>query len=239
MRGMQRPARRFLSRRSVPERPNLRLINADGEIVEDEREILIDQLQAELKGKSLQIGRLKRELKELRSVEPEQEEIRGVLAYCNEVWKRRLHIIPASEGWEKVRARFHDRIESRNNQPWTVAELKLAADGALLDPWMSGREHRSKGYLAPKHVYKSPDKVQEMFDLGLGFKAKAGIGLGDLVAVGDELGVVSWKQMLRSCCCEHRRIEHSFPDPNQGGREGCLIPGCPCLDFDESYLLND
>jgi hypothetical protein len=213
-------------------RPQLRLVvDAEtGELVEqDERDVLIDQLQAEKKGQSLQIGKLKRELRELRAVEPQHEQIREVLVYCNEVWQRRLHIIPASEGWEKVRARLADKIEGR--EPWQVAELKLAADGALLDPWMSGRDRRSKGYLAPKHVYKSPDKVQEMIALALGFEGKAGVGLGDLLEVMDDLGHVNWRHLLRICECGHRRQEHAKGDPDHDGRERCFL--CGCEDFFE------
>lgn len=212
--------------------PQLHLVNADtGELVEDERDILIEQLKSELTGKSLQIGKLKRELREFRAVEPEAETIRDVLTYWRDRCKPRAAIAPAGKRWEKARARLREKLEDR--PPMTVEELKLAVDGALLDRWhtQKGMEHR----LDAEFLFRSYESVERLRDLAIGFKAHAGIGLGDLLEVTNELVFVNWKHLLATCLCEHRRLEHSKPDPNFFGREACLIPGCECADFDLDF----
>lgn len=217
---------------AVAERPDLRLIDAaTGEIVKhDEREILVEQLQAELRGKSLTIGKLKRELKELRAVEPEAETIRGVLEYWRSKCSPRAQIAIAGKRWEKVRARLRDKLDGRD--PWTPPELKLAVDGALLDPWLSGRDRRSRGYLDAETIFRDAEMVEKLRNLAIGFEARAGLAVGELLDVADELALVDWKLLLRVCVCRHRRIEHHRPSP----REGCLAPDCPCEDFDLSTL---
>lgn len=205
-------------------RPPLHLVDAQtGEIVEDERDLLLEQYEKDLTVKRLRIGKLEKELRHLRSVEPESEAIREILEYCRERWGRRFEISPGGKRWEKVRARFRDRIDGRD--PWTPEELKLAADGALLDPWLSGRDKRSKGYLDPETVYRDPEIVERLRDLALGFGGKAGIGLGDLLDFVPRLGQIGWKDVLRVCMCGHTRLEHS-----RGVTEGCLV--CTCEDFD-------
>jgi hypothetical protein len=216
-------------------RPQLHLVDLQtGELVpQDDREILIEQLQGELKGKSLQIGKLKRELRELRSVEPEAETVREILEYWRERCSPRATLAPGGKRWEKVRARLKDKLDDR--EPWTPAELKLAVDGALLDPWLSGKAKGSKGYLDAETIYRDAEQVEKCRNLALGFQASAGIGLGDLLDVIDQLGGVDWKHILQVCVCGCRRFEHSRPDPNFHGREGCLAPGCSCDDFDMDF----
>lgn len=209
------------------ERPQLRLIDSHtGEVVEDEREILIEQLEAEKKGQSLQIGRLKRELKELRAVEPEAKTIREILDYWRGLCKPTAVIVPASKRWEKVRARLKERMDERD--PWTPAELRLAVDGALLDPWLNGRARGSKGYLDAVTIFRDAEMVEKLRDLALGFKAEASIEVRDLLDVAAELRIVSWRQVLRLCECGHRRIEH-VP-----GVESCIR--CECSEFFEDPI---
>lgn len=219
----------------MPERPQLHLIDAStGEIVEhNEHDILIDQLQAELKGKSLQIGKLKREVRDLRATDPEAQTIRDVLSYWQERCAPRTHIAIAGKRWEKVRARLRDQLDGRG--PWTPDELKLAVDGALLDPWLSGRDKGSKGYLDAETIFRDAEMVEKLRNLAVGFDARAGVGLGDLLDGIDQLAHVDWKHLLLVCLCDHRRLEHSRPDPERDGREGCLIQGCECVDFDMDF----
>lgn len=211
----------------MPERPQLRLIDSNtGEVVEDEREVLIEQLTADLRTKQLAIGKLKRELKELRAVEPEAKVIRDVLGYWRDACKPSAQIAPASRRWEKVRARLKDRLDDRD--PWTPAELKLAVDGALLDPWINGRARGSRGYLDAVTIFRDAEMVEKLRDLALGFKAQASVGVRDLIAVSAELRVVDWRQVLRLCECGHRRIEH-VP-----GVEACIR--CECREFFEDPM---
>jgi hypothetical protein len=216
----------------VAERPQLHLVNAaTGELVEhDDRDIQIEQLESELRGKRLAIGKLKRELKELRSVEPEAEIVRDVLTYWQQKCAPRSTIAPGGKRWEKVRARLKDKLDGRD--PWTPDELKLAVDGALLDPWLNGTAPKSKGYLDAETIFRDAEMVEKLRNLALGFKATAGVGLGDLLDVTAELGTANWSHLLKVCVCQHRRLEHSRPDPSREGREGCLTPGCECEDFD-------
>lgn len=218
------------------DRPDLKLVDTTtGEIVEsDDREVLIEQLQAELRGKSLQIGKLRREVRELRLTEPEAATIMDVLSYWRERCAPRAHIVAGGKRWEKVRARLKDKPVDR--PPWTPEELKKVVDGALLDPWLSGADRRSKGYLDAETIFRDPEQVERLLNLALGFSAKAGVELADLIAIGDELRVVHWPLLLRSCVCDHRRIEHSKADPERQGREPCLIPECPCEDFHEDFF---
>ena len=59
-------------------------------------------------------------------------------------------------------------------------------------------------------VYRDPEQVQTLRDLAIGFEAKAGVGLGELLDVSYELRFVNWKHLLRVCCCGHRRVEHAI-----------------------------
>lgn len=212
----------------------IRLVDTTtGEVVEeDERDLLIEQLQADLKGKQLAVSRLKRELKELRAVEPEAQTIREILEY----WRSRClpgaTLAIGGKRWEKVRARLKDKLDDR--EPWTPGELRLAVDGALLDPWLSGRDRHSRGYLDAETIFRDAEQVERLRDLALGFKAQAGAHLGDLIDVADELRIVEWKPILRICVCGHRRIEHRRPDPDLHGFEGCLE--CECPDFADDVL---
>src|SRR2546430_2362856 len=112
----------------------LQLVNpATGEL-EDERDVLMEQLEAEKKGQSLQIGKLKREIRNLRAVEPNAVVVREILEYWRERCRPRATVAIGGKRWEKVRARLQDNLDGRG--PWTPTELKLAVDGALLDPWL-------------------------------------------------------------------------------------------------------
>jgi hypothetical protein len=208
------------------------LINPQtGEVVEDERDILIHQLEAEKRGQSLQIGLLKKELRELRAVEPEAQHIKEVLGY----WREKCNpnataIAPGGKRWEKVRARFRDNLDGRDS--WTTAELKLAVDGALLDPFLNGTDPKSKadGFLDATTIFRDDKQVERLMHLAVGFKVKAGVGVPELLEVGDQLGHVSWNFLLQTCSCGHKRIEHAHSDPTLEGRELCFL--CDCGDWD-------
>jgi len=220
------------------EKPQLTLVDtATGEVVEDERDFLIEQLQADLKGKQIAIGKLKRELKELRSVEPEAKEIREVLDYWRAACKPRAIIAPGGERWEKVRARFKDKleIEGEPRPPWTIAELKLAVDGALLDPWLNGTAPKSKGYLDAKTIFKGPEQVERLKDLALRLQFEVGMTAKQLIEASRTLSAVGldWKHLLAPCLCGHTRVEHRRSDNILW--DDCLTPGCECGEFWQDY----
>jgi hypothetical protein len=231
----ERPQLGLAAKPKTTEGPELRLlINPQtGEVVEDERDILIHQLEAEKRGQSLQIGLLKKELRELRAVEPEAQHIKEVLAYWRErINPRAVALAPGGKRWEKVRARFRDNLDGRDS--WTVEELKLAVDGALLTPWLNGTDPQAKGqsWLDAETIFKSDKQVERLRDTALGFKARTGTDIAPILDVMEQMIDVDWKLLLRVCMCDHRRVSHSLPDPNRNGAEGCLVHGCGCTDFD-------
>jgi hypothetical protein len=185
-------------------KPELRLlVNPEtGEVVEDQRDILIRQLEDEKRGQSLQIGLLKKELRELAAVEPEAQVILDVLSYWKERCKPTARIALKGKRWAKVRARLRDRFDDR--EPWTADELKLAVDGALLDPWLNGTDRDSKGFLDAETIFRDSEMVEKLRDLAAGFEAKAGVGVGELLAVSSDLGFVDWQFLLQTCSCGHR-----------------------------------
>jgi hypothetical protein len=219
-------------------RAKLHVVDAEtGELVrDDDRDILIEQLERELRGKQLAIGKLKRELRDLRAVEPEALIVRDVLDYWRERCKPRATIAIGGKRWEKVRARLRDQLD--RGKPFTPAELKLAVDGALLDPWLSGRDRRSKGYLDAETIFRDAEMVERLRDLAVGFDAETGVAIHDLLDVADALRLVHWPMLLEGCVCGHRRIEHSRPDPRLEGLEGCFACECDDFDYDWSDAFN-
>lgn len=218
-------------------RPNLRVLNTDtGELEQDAYGYQLEELNRKYLGLLGENGRLRKQIAELRMVEPEAQAIRDILEYTRDrIGKPGQHIIEGGERWEKVRARLKDRIDGRG--PLTPDELKLAADGALLDPWLNGTAYKAPKdgrYLDAKTIFKSGDQVLKLRDLAIGFKGTAGVHLRDLLDVADELHIISWKHSLRICECGHRRIEHARCDPQKEGRELCFM--CDCRDFYEDVL---
>lgn len=211
----------------------LRLVDTQtGELVhQDERDLLIEELERQKRGLTLQNGKLRAENTRLRSVEPNHEEIREVLHYWRDTCKPNATSIgPEGERWLKVRARFQDTLEGRHS--WTKDELKLAVDGALLDPWLNGtapKAPKDGRFLDAKTIFKSPEQVERLIDLALGFKGQTGAHLRDVLEVADRLRVVSWKHLTRTCECGHLRLEHAAGDPHHEGRERCFM--CSCPDF--------
>ena len=128
-------------------------------------ETLVEQLTAEKRGQSLQIGNLKRELRDLRAADPEQADIRGVLAHARATWGKRWAIAPGEKRWNRVRARFHDRPDNRD--PFTVDELKLVAEVAAEDPWLNGTDAQSPGYLKVETVYRDFEQVERLLNQAL------------------------------------------------------------------------
>jgi hypothetical protein len=137
-----------------------------GEVYQDgcpacaEKETLIAQLQNEGRGKSLQIGNLKKKLADMRAVDDYAADIREVLAYAKETWGGRWSAVEGSKRWEKVRDRFKDKPLHRD--PFTVEELKLAADSANRDEWLNGTDPNSKGYLRVETVYRDFEQVERL-----------------------------------------------------------------------------
>jgi hypothetical protein len=220
----------------VSARPQLHLVDAHtGEIVpqrDDDRDILIEEQQAKLTAAHLQIGKLKKELRDLRAVEPEALVIKDVLDYWRERCKPTATIAVGGKRWEKVRGRMKDNLD--RGHPFTPAELKLAVDGALLDPWLSGRDRKSKGYLDAETIFRDAEMVERLLSLAVGFEANAGVGLGELLEVADEMLFVGWPMLLEQCTCSHRRIAHTQRDRHAEGRSPCIE--CEeCLDFDHDW----
>lgn len=211
------------------EKPQLKLlVNAEtGEVIEDGYAHQLEELNRKYLGVLGENGKLRKELARLRLAEPESETIMDILRYCNERWGKRHEIAPDGVRWDKVRSRLTQKLVDRS--PWTPDELKLAADGALLDDWIAGRARNSPGYLDAKTVFRDEKIVQDLRDLALGFKAQAGIHLSDLLEVASELRVVKWGFLLRKCLCGHRRIEH-----RKGCPESCSF--CECEDWDEDIF---
>jgi hypothetical protein len=193
--------------------------------VQDDHDLLVAQLESELRSKNLQIARLKQELRSVRGLEPQAATIRDILEYWRERCKPRATIAPGGKRWEKVRARLNDRLDNR--PPWTVEELKLAVEGALLDPWLSGSDRRSKGYLDAVTVFRDPEQVERLVELACGWQSEIGILPSQMPRA-----VLETKYCL-PCDCGHARMEHTVPDPARDGRCPCLR--CDCPDYDDLH----
>lgn len=213
-------------------RPDLKVINTQtGEVVEDTRDYQLEELNRKYLGALGTIGKLRKEIAELRVVEPEAQAVQGVLEYWKANCKPNAEITQDGKRWKNVRARLRDKFDDR--PPRTPDELKLAVDGALLDPFWNGSHPKSRGksfVLEAESIFASSERVETLRDIALGFKAKAGVHLKDLLEVTDRLRFVSWKYLLQTCECGHFRVEHAHPDPTIEGRELCFL--CPCGDFD-------
>jgi hypothetical protein len=222
-------------------RPDLRVINSDGELVQDDPLVLEhEELKRKFFGLLGENGKLRKQIAELRGLEPEAETIREILHYAKERYgKPRQEIIEGGERWEKCRARLRDKPEGRGQR--TPEELKLAIDGALLEPWLNGtapNAPKDGRYLDAKTVFKSPEQVAKLRDLALGFQAQAGVHLGDLLDVATDLQWVNWGYLLKTCGCGHRRVEHAHGDPSLEGRELCRECDCPDFDIDPFDAFN-
>jgi hypothetical protein len=213
-------------------RPDLRVINSEGEILQDDP-LLLEHEELKLKYFGLlgQLGTLKKELAGMRVVEPEAERIQETLDYWRERCKPRAAICAGGKRWEKTRARLREKLDNR--PPLTPEELKRAVDGALLDRWhtQQGMSHR----LDAEFLFRSYESVEKLRDIALGFEGQAGVHLRDLLGVSDELRFVGWGFLLEVCMCSHRRVEHSRSDPHREGRQPCLLSGCQCEDWDFDF----
>lgn len=205
----------------------LRLVDTQtGELVhQDERDLLIEELERQKRGLTLQLAQERKKNRDLALVEPEAETILEVLNYWREKCKPRASIAIDGERWKKARARLRERLDNR--APLTPGELMLAVDGALMCKWHT---HKGMGHrLDAEFLFRSYESVEKLRDLALGFRADSGLHLRDVQEVADKLRVVSWKHLTRTCECGHLRLEHAAGDPHHEGRERCFC--CSCPDF--------
>lgn len=187
-----------------------------------------------LSSKDRTISELNNKAVKLQAVVPGADDIIEVLVYCRESWGKRWGIVPGKgKRWEKVSERLEEHLLDRG--PFTKAELKLAADGAKLDPWINGTDRKSKGYLKVETVFRDFEQVERFLDLTVEFEARTGMPLQDFPP---ELLTVDLKFLCRRCDCGCLRMEHFVPDPRTG-YQGCRR--CPdCVDFyDGEELLRE
>lgn len=198
-----------------------------GEFVEcagcHDKDILIEQLQGELGGKSMAIGKLKREVARVQGMEPDAEQVRWVLAYWRDRVKPKAKIVPGSERWSKVKARL--------KEGFTYEELMVAVDGALLSDF-----HRENGYLDAKTIFKEHDVVEGHRDRALAPDADK---LYALAAIPREIAEHPEVQgvLIALCDCGCPLVVHSKADPFRDWRRPCLL--CDCEDFDDTERMAD
>lgn len=202
---------------------HLHVIPGSGEVVAcvgcHDKDILIEQLQGELSGKSMAIGKLKREVARVQGMEPEAEQVRWVLAYWRDKVSPRAKIVPGSERWSKVKARL--------KEGFSYEELMTAVDGALISDF-----HRENGYLDAKTIFRDSATVEAHRDRAI----DPGSGkLYALASLPSEIVNHPWRDdwLLARCDCGCLFMDHSKPDPFRDYQRPCL--SCEdCADFDDS-----
>lgn len=215
---------------------HLRLVNTDGEIVDgvpsyEELHEQNEALKAELANQIRLKGKLRADLARERSEEPGAKDIQAVLGYWREHCSPKSEIVPGGKRWEKVRARFKDKL----GRTRTVKELCLAVDGALVDPWLNGTDSRSKGYLQAETIFRDPEQVEKLVWLALGFEQRHGFLP---TTIPPELDGAALRFYSMRCECGHLRIDHIVLE-RETGFMGCFRSGCECEDFDGSTALHE
>ena len=187
-----------------------------------DKDILIEQLQNELAGKSLRIGKLSREVARIQGLEPDAEQVRWVLAYWRDRISPKAKIVPGSERWSKVKARL--------KEGFTYEELMCAVDGALLSDF-----HREEGHLDAKTIFKSTETTEAHRDRALAPGAERLHALERIPRELAEHAFLEENLLTRCDYCQCLSLGHSKPDPFRDYRRPCLT--CEdCDDFcDEDY----
>lgn len=178
-----------------------------------EREETIEALQGELQVLLRRNGRLKKDLTAERLEEPEHQAILRVLSHWKLNCKPRAEIVPGGKRWERVRARFHDKLPGGRCR--TPDELMLVVDGALTDDWLTGRAPgaRDRGYLDVDTLYRDPEQVERLVEKALTAPAEVRV-LHPPMEV--------WALDVLCGTCGHRWGNHLDMEHR------CCVDGCHC-----------
>jgi hypothetical protein len=218
----------------VSERAQLHLVNTtSGEshpsaytgLTLHELNELLERKERELIGYRLRCGKLERELAEQHSTEPEAEDVKQVLLYWRPRCMPKAKVVPASPRWKKVRDRLHE-TDVETGEPYTVVQLCEAVEGALLSDY-----HRAHGYLDAETIFRDSGTVDRHIAR---FRSSDAL---PAPVLPPELRGQGMAYLLERCSCGHLRLEHSRSVPPYGF-QGCLSPGCECIDYDQyAYLV--
>lgn len=158
---------------------HLRLVDDTGEVRRDlqpyeEVQALYEEIDRKYKGLLLENRNLKKELRDLQAVEPEREKVIAVHDYWADrmveigAFKRRPGFKAGNHRCQSIRARLKDRFEDR--EPYTVEELKLVVDGAILS-----KDHAQKrDWLDAKSIFLDSTRVDLHIERALAEREPAG-----------------------------------------------------------------
>lgn len=201
-------------------RPDLRLVDTStGEVSElpDELEKLRQQLaeaESELRAKRSQITLLKNENAALRAIEPDHDDILGVMTF----WRSRLvpgaSVTTSAKGWKTVRKLLREVDEESGKPRFTPLHLKAAVAGMALDEYTMDRRYRHRRYL--ENALSDPGKVDRLIEGAVSFKRRNGVSALTLL---DELGAPALSFLADRCSCGGLRMAH--------------LMGAGCPSFDE------
>lgn len=223
-----------------PNVDRLRLVNDDGEIVHgapsyEDLQTIVEELKSKLAGSALQIGNLKRELRDLQGLEPEAGSVRIVLDYWarrvkEEGWWSKLPTFkPGSNRWSAVRGRLKD--------DWTSEQLCEAVEGAL----------HSLGQRAPRpprawadatSIFRNEENCSRNFEAAHDPRLERVKAMRELpVEVQRMIERDNLRPFLARCLCGHLMLAHAPPDAR--ALRVCVHPEClvqgedGCGDFEE------
>lgn len=205
---------------------HLSLVDRDtGEVVEQEATSLhqqIAELEAELRAKRSQITRLKNDNARLMGVEPEHDDILGVLEFWREKCHPRAPIVVGSDGWKAVRARLRETDASTGKPAFTPLALKAAVVGVLLSDFHVA--NRKQGYLHARSIFADADRVRTHIGRAVSFKERKGISALTII---DELGGSELEWLADRCSCGGLRIQHL---KSGLAHQPCPERDCPAMD---------
>lgn len=189
--------------------------------------------ERELRAKRRRITLLENQLADRREAAAEAKDISEVLSYWRDRCTKRpgsVVFAPGGDRWEKVRDRLSDDLPGREGG-WTVAELKLAVDGALISPFHNGTDPKTRGkqYLDARTIFKNAEVVGSHVDRALKFNDLIGVLPSEFLRAFVGMDV---KTDLAVCDCGHYRLFH-LSVPETGGREVCRK--CDCGGWSQGW----
>lgn len=180
--------------------------------------------ERELKAKRRRITFLEGELAEKRRTEAQAKDIIEVLSY----WRDRCSKRPDQVRVERTSHPRWGKVRDRLQEDFTVAELKLAVEGALASPFHNGTDPKNdvtKGgrqYLDAETIFMTAKTVESHGKRAESYVEHVGVLPS---AVNRALIGLDMATELEFCDCAHHRLFH-LAVAETGGREVCGRCGC-------------